>query len=207
MYFKSPRPDGLSDSTEAPRLYEIEDALSERLAAEFGAILSGRITTQGRREFYYYGERNDGLAESVAQVLANFEGYRFEVGFQRESDWNQYLNVLYPSDEQLQGMKNRDVLDLLERQGDDHSIVREVSHRIYFPTDSARNEFLIDATVLGYRVLNCLDCTGTLPFGVDIVRNQAVTSEAIDQAVIELFRLANRHNAEYDGWGTTAEKR
>jgi hypothetical protein len=56
VYFRSPRPDGLSDSKEAPEKFKIEDALTQQLSQNCGAVLSGRITTEGRREFYFYGE-------------------------------------------------------------------------------------------------------------------------------------------------------
>ena len=29
--------------------------------------------------------------------MKDFEGYKFDVGAQDDSSWNQYLNVLYPS--------------------------------------------------------------------------------------------------------------
>src|SRR5690242_12681105 len=59
VYFNSPRPDGLSDNGEAPTLFEIEDSLNPRLSNTCNALFSGRITTQGRREFYFYAETHD----------------------------------------------------------------------------------------------------------------------------------------------------
>jgi len=110
VYFHSPRHDGLSDSKEAPTLYEIEDALTPSLARECRAILSGRITTEGRREFYFYGETKDGFRKAATEALKNFEGYRFDVGEQHDSSWHQYLNVLYPSSEDLERIANMDLL-------------------------------------------------------------------------------------------------
>lgn len=207
VYFNQPRPDGLSSSDEAPVLFKIEDKLNEQMKTQFGAILSGRITTEGRREFYFYGEHNNGLADCVASVLGAFNDYEFDCGSQEDTTWNQYLNVLYPSEEELQKMKNRDVLEILERQGDIHTVVREVSHWFYFQTAAQRDGFLKDAMQVGYREGKRFSGGHELrPFGIIIHRDQAATSDSIDEAVIELFRLAKHHGAEYDGWETSVEK-
>lgn len=207
VYLKQPRPDGLSSSNEAPVLFRIEDRLNEQMKSQFGAILSGRITTEGRREFYFYGEHNDGLEACVASALGAFNDYQFDFGSQRDATWNQYLSVLYPSEEELQKIRNRSVLDALEREGDIDTTVREVSHWVYFQTPDQRDRFLKDAIQLGYRQGNHLCGSHELrPFGIIIHRDQAVTSDLIDEAVIELFRLANHHGAEYDGWETMVEK-
>ncbi len=80
VYFKSPRADGLSDSKEAPTLYKIEDSLNVNLARASQAIPCGRITTEGRREFYFYGETKNGFRHAVEAALTGFEGYRFDAG-------------------------------------------------------------------------------------------------------------------------------
>jgi regulator of RNase E activity RraB len=207
VHFNRPRPDGLSGPDEAPVLFEIEDKLNEQMKSKFGAILSGRITTEGRREFYFYGEHNNGLEGSVASALEAFNHYEFDCGSQEDATWTQYLNVLYPSEEELQKMKNHDVLEVLERQGDMHSVVREVSHWVYFQTAAQRDGFLRDAMQLGYREGSQFSGGHELrPFGIILHRNQAVTSDLIDEVVIELFRLARHHGAEYDGWETSVEK-
>src|SRR5579859_6653162 len=118
VYFKSPRPDGLSDSSEFDALIKIEEKLTETLESKFNAILSGRITTDGRREFYFYGSHSDAFDSAVVDALALFPSYEFDSGFQKDPEWKQYLEVLYPSDENLQRIKNRTVLDVLERKGD-----------------------------------------------------------------------------------------
>jgi hypothetical protein len=100
VYFKSPRPDGLSSESEFNALIAIEKQITKSLEQEFCAILSGRITTAGRREFYYYGAHSDRFEPIVADALGRFPDYEFDCGVQKGPEWNQYLNVLYPSDEQ-----------------------------------------------------------------------------------------------------------
>ena len=75
VYFKSPRPDGLSSDVEFDTLIAIEKQITKGLEQEFRAILSGRITTAGRREFYYYGAHSVGFKSAVADALGRFPDY------------------------------------------------------------------------------------------------------------------------------------
>jgi len=88
VYLKTPRPDGLSQSDESPILYQIEDALSAAVSGACRAVLSGSITTDGRREFYFYGEENDGFSSAARQALSAFDGYRFDSRNEYQPDWN-----------------------------------------------------------------------------------------------------------------------
>jgi uncharacterized protein (TIGR01619 family) len=202
VYFQSPRPDGLSDSTEAPRLFKIEDALDLSVAQVCRAIPCGRITTEGHREFYFYGETSDGFGEAVKSALATFEGYEFDMGDQKDPLWEQYLDVLYPSQEDLERIKNSDVLDVLTEKGDVLSAAREVQHWLYFRSQQSRAAFSEDAVKAGFRIASESDVKGDLPFGLSVVRTQSVEQEHIDATVIELVRLAQRFEGEYDGWET-----
>jgi len=202
VYFQSPRPDGLSDSKEAPTLFKIEDALTAQVSRTCRAVLSGRITTEGWREFYFYGEAKDGFADGASTALAGFEGYRFDTGEQEDSLWEQYLNVLYPSPEDLERIKNRDVLDVLVDKGDVLTAAREVQHWIYFRSEQTRASFRETAVKAGFRVKSESQVEGHLPFGISVARTQPVEQGLIDATVIELLRLAQRFEGEYDGWET-----
>jgi uncharacterized protein (TIGR01619 family) len=202
VYFRSPRPDGLSDSREAPTLFKIEDALTAHVPRTCRALLSGRITTEGRREFYFYGETKDGFPDAVSTALAGFEGYRFDTGEQEDSLWEQYLNVLYPSPEDLERIKNRDLLEVLVDEGDVLTAAREVQHWVYFRSEQTRAAFRETAIKAGFRILSESSVEGDLPFEISVARTQPVEQDLIDATVIELLRLAQRFEGEYDGWET-----
>ena len=202
VYFRSPRPDGLSDTTAAPEIFRIEDALALQLSRKCSAILSGRITTEGRRELYFYGETHDGFSKAVAMTMEEFEGYKFDVGQQEDSLWEQYLNVLYPSAEDLERIKNRDLLDVLEQKGDVLTAAREVEHWMYFPSDASRALFRKAAVEAGFRIASDSQVKRDLPFGISVIRTQAVEQAQIDATVVELLHLTRQFQGEYDGWET-----
>ncbi len=202
VYFRTPRPDGLSDSQEAPTLFKIEDALTLGIEKNCGAISCGRITTDGRREFYFYGNDSRGFQGAVRNAMDAFPEYKVDTGNQEDSGWNQYLRVLYPSDDELERIKNRDVIDVLEKNGDVHSVSREVSHWIFFPSEDLRTKFRQEVVNGGFRVVSEYVADGVNPFCIAIASVQDVMQETIDATVIQLCRLADEFQGEYDGWET-----
>jgi hypothetical protein len=138
------RPDGLSSDVEASKLYEIENALTTALKWPCGAELLGRITGGGRREFYCYAPATKGFETAVDKLRSLFPEYRIEYGSKRDADWKQYLQVLYPTEAQMQRIQNRRVLEQLEERGDDHSLPRIVDHLLYFRSASARTAVTLD---------------------------------------------------------------
>src|SRR5437773_9625562 len=78
VYMKSPKPNGLSDQGEFGVLSSIEDELANQLGFA-SAVEAGRITTDGRREMYFYGKHSDGFEVAVKSVMKNFKGYKFDL--------------------------------------------------------------------------------------------------------------------------------
>ncbi len=201
VYLNSPRTDGLSDSTEFETLCAIEDELAKRIGRACDAIQVGRITSDGHREFYFYGAHTQGFRAATNAAMSEFKDYQFDLGDQEDVGWNQYLNVLYPSEEDMERIKNQDVLEVLVRHGDTLDAVRDVHHWIYFHSREERQHYAERVLAIGYKVVNESETDRKeRPYGLQITRDQSVTSDKIDDAVSELFRLAKEFNADYDGW-------
>ncbi len=202
VYMKEPREDGLSSQGEFEMLCKLEDALKSELSA-LKVTLAGRITTQGRREFYFYGPSEGSFRSTVQSALNQFRGYEFDVGSRLDPRWSQYFQVLFPSDIDFERMKNRDVLDVLQKHGDDHSAVRNVRHWLYFATAQQREYFVSSAKAFGYKVERTSEISDRgNEFGVELSKEQNVIPTSIDGTTIELLRLAKQFGGEYDGWET-----
>jgi hypothetical protein len=117
VYFERPRPDGLSSSEEFDKLVALEDTLQAALEENCDAVLAGCITTDGRREFYFYGSTPESSEEVVKRSVGVTHGYKFDCDKQHDLAWAQYLNLLYPSDEQRLLIENRKLMDLLTEKG------------------------------------------------------------------------------------------
>jgi len=209
VYFRQPRDDGLSSSAEAPILHEIEDALTKEVKETTEAELVGRITTAGRREFYFYGPVPDRFENAVSSALKSFPDYEFDTGTKEDPDWSQYLNVLYPSPEEHQRIKNLHVIEALEKHGDSLKKARLVSHWAYFRSPQDRKKFIAKAVSAGFKVTDQSESENSeaeLAYGVTLERMDRVDWDSINEATLVLFRLAQEFNGNYDGWETSVEK-
>jgi hypothetical protein len=205
LSMKHPRPDGLSSTEEFDTLIKIEDALVAEMKARCDAVLSGRITTESRREFYFYAPSPDGF-EAAAKSGVNgsvslFNRYKFTTGTKYDPAWAQYIDVLYPADEQRQDIENRRLLDRMRKQGDPLTAGRDVSHWAYFPKAEDRKQFETSVTELGFRVVSQSESPDPArAFGICIAKRNSMTQFDIDVTIRELSRFARAANGEYDGW-------
>jgi hypothetical protein len=206
---KSPDEHGLSSRDEAEALYEMEDALVPAVTSQCDAELVGRITIQGRREFYFYAANPDPLDLAAGGALAPL-GYAYDADAKDDADWGFYANVIYPSEWDWQVMGNRSVLQSLEQSGDDLTQPRRIHHYVHFPTEAARTAFAAAARPLGFgtRAIPRRDDKpdDPRPFPLHVHRIDPVDQPALDDVVYELFSLAKPHDGEYAGWETQVVK-
>jgi uncharacterized protein (TIGR01619 family) len=201
VYFKQPRPDGLSSSEEFDKLSSLEDALRIAIEQKSGGLLSGCITTSGRREFYFYAPNPDRFEETVRATVSLAHDYKFDCDTQEDPGWSQYLNVLYPSEEQRELIENRRLMDLMRGKGDRLEGIRDVSHWARFLNRSDRMVFIDAVRAIGYRIEREYENSdGECRYGVCISRSQDMGARSVDDAVIQLFRASKSANGEYDGW-------
>jgi hypothetical protein len=206
IQLRSPKPNGLSEQVEQQALGDIEDQLRSGLRAAGRAVEAGRITTAGHRELYLYGTDDSGFRDAVAAVMQKFNAYKFEMGSKADPEWRQYLDALYPTGEDFQRMSNMDALNGLLDAGDTLRPAREVRHWIYFGSRDDRQSFAGKVTALSYKIGPETDGPQDRPFGLVIARDQSITPDQIDGAVVELYRLAKQAGAEYGGWEAAVVK-
>jgi hypothetical protein len=197
------KPDGLSSNAEAAKLHEIGAALDSMVSAICGAQLVGRITGSGRREFYFYANEPGELDAAVERAMKEFETYKYETGSSFQPDWEQYLELLYPSDSNLQRMFNRRMLKVLAEKGDVHETPRQVDHWLEFPSEAARRAARDTLIAIDFKLEDeylAEDANAELPHALVLSRVDSVDSHTINGVTLELARLAGEHGGRYDGW-------
>jgi hypothetical protein len=200
---KAPRPDGLSSNEEAPTLHEIGEALAAAIAPACDAQMVGRITGASRREFYFYAAEPGGLDGAAAQAMQRYEHYPFETGSKLDPDWEQYLELLYPSDTNLQRMFNRRVLESLEAEGDVHETPRKVDHWLGFASAQSREACRDTLLAIEFALeeeFESEDAGEAFPHALVVSRVDPVDSHTINGITLELARVAGEHGGRYDGW-------
>ncbi len=203
------RPDGLSSNEEAPKLHEIGASLDSMISATCGGQLVGRITGAGRREFYFYATEPGELDTATANAMKAFDTYKYETGSSFQPDWEQYINLLYPSQSNLERMQNRRLLEALAAEGDVHEMPRKVDHWLYFADEAARDIgrdtlLAIEFTLEGESFSEEPD--DALPWVLVVSRVDPIDSHTINGITLALARLAGEHGGSYDGWGCDAMK-
>lgn len=206
LQMKSPDENGFASEEEEDLLTKIEDTFIDAVELTSNAILVGRITTAGRREFYFYSKTDEGFDDTIAEAMEQFEDYTFETGSEDDEEWGQYQNVLYPGAEDQQQIFNRQTIDQLTESGDVLTKPRPVDHFANFPTPENRTDFVTAVSATGNYIVidedfdDDPDCE--LPYGASIQRVSPVDWDTIEDITIELFDLARENDGEYEGWGS-----
>ena len=208
VHVKTPDEEGFPTEEEDMKLNEIEDALTDSL--ELGdAEYVGRITSDGRREFYFYTSDAAQFREAATAAMITAPEYEFEIDDADDADWQHYLDVLYPSAEDFQQIHNQHVISRLYDAGDSLTEPRPVDHFANFATEADRESFITAAAELGYEAASRPERTEEeteFPFAVGLIRVDSVDAETIDRITFELFELARQHDGEYEGWGSKVVK-
>lgn len=207
--FLHARDDGLSSSEEFETLKQIEDVLTDSVAESLDARFVGRVTTAGRRDFCFYSREFAGLEDAVARGMAKFPDYKWDSGTRQDSEWSAYLTTLYPTDRDWQRIKNRRVIEQLQKHGDSLEKERIVFHWAYFRDEDSQQQFVEQIESQGYRVTNQRKLEkpkDEFSYGVAFERTDCVDWNSINQVTLELFELAESLKGDYDGWETSVER-
>jgi hypothetical protein len=103
----SPREDGLSSDEEFDALCDFEDDIIHELRLCASCQYVGRITTKGRREFYFYTTWDFDFEKMISQVLEAHPEYSFQCGGKLDDSWAQYFSTLFPAKQGLEQIRQR----------------------------------------------------------------------------------------------------
>ena len=205
VHLKSPDEDGFPSEEEDMRLNDLEDLITEALDP-FESRYVGRITSDGRREFYFYSSEVEEFKSIVTKAMTSFPDYRFEIDEADDESWSHYTDVLSPSLEDQQQIQNHHQIFELEQNGDNLETPRPIFHRVNFPTAEDREKFVVAASSMGYSVVETPETELELPYAVEMTKVDAADPETIDQITFELFDLAGTHQGQYERWRSDVAK-
>lgn len=195
----SPRPDGLSSQDEYDILIALEKDVTEAAGRTGKYLYVGRNTSSGNRDFYFYAQDHD-IEDFLINAMRNWPTYDFETGHRPDKDWATYWRFLYPSAEDFQRMRNREVIDRLLEHGDRISEPRKIDHFAVFGTRDGRAAFADYLDANGYHIIEMADAANG---EFQITFDKTNRPDQIDDVTIDLFRTARDNSGDYDGWGCT----
>jgi hypothetical protein len=200
----APEPSGQPGKAELDKLELMENSLESTLRRQLGAIYAGRFTQRGIRELYYYVLDTVGFREQVGMVMAGFRDYPYLCQAREDRSWTNYLQVLYPSDKDLEIIMNRRQLDELSVKGDGLTKPRRIDHFFLFPTQAKREEFLRARLRDGYLLaeMDELPEGDALRYSLRIHRDDTPSYAGIASLFLPLWEAAKKSQGRYTGWET-----
>lgn len=200
----SPEANGQPGKSELGRLEAIENGLEATLKRQLGAIYAGRFTQRGIRELYFYALDTIGFREQVGTVMSGFRDYPYLCQAKEDRPWTNYLQVLYPSDKDLEIIMNRRQLDDLSARGDGLKASRRIDHFFLFPTPAKREEFLRARLREGYYLGGMDELPEGEPqrFTLRIHRDDIPSYAGITTIFLPLWEEAKKSQGKYTGWET-----
>ena len=197
-------PHGIGTADEAEALNAFEEKLIAELAAQ-GLLYAGRVRSDGIWEITFYGPADrEAIVHAAAAAVPD---HSFDVLFQRDVEWQYYVELLLPDAERLQWISDRRLVTVLREQGDVATTPRRVDHWAYFATADARDAFVVTAIANGFVLEEASsDPEHERPFGAQVYRTDPVELDHIHDVVMILVDAAEEHGGDYDGWETSIER-
>lgn len=201
LSYKNPRPNGLPGNSEFDTVSELEEEM-ETFSKKNGDFYVGRVTVAGYRYFYVYTQTSNKQWEAFIADLSTRLDYELAISFRNDPEHADYWNELYPGDDDWQVIKDMDVLENLQENGDIAGRKRQVRHWAYFETKSNADSFADWIAEKDYQLLSngqdnesgehlvLFMHVGTMELG-DITRHTIASS-----------RKARELSGRYDGWET-----
>lgn len=201
---------GQQEQEEEPLLEEFEESL-DVVCPPIAHLICycGRITFNGYRSFFFYTETPEATGQ-LRHALSHIKtAYDLEISTSEDPHFAFYHDVLHPDEDEMHSISNQRVLQALVENGDSLTQPRNIDHWIYFTNEESREAFASRVTSLGFTIQDATensDESGAETLCLIISKVGMVDLHSINEAVLELFYLAQECNGKYDGWETVVVK-
>lgn len=179
---------------------ETKESLIIALEHQNSSKYVGSRVNDGWHEFYFYAKESKNLESVVSQMLKE-SGYKYECSVVKDTKWDFYHKNLFPSELEFCHIESDKIIFLLQEEGDDLAISREVEHYLSFETATQKERFIQNALDLGFGFKDDIS-SEEFEYGVALVKEHTTKSEDVKIVVEELYALAKKEHGYYEGWST-----
>jgi len=161
----------------------------------------GAITYADSKSFYYYTRDEESLFNKLNKVLSKYKKLKCSISIGVDSNWEFYLNTLYPDAFEIQRKLDREIVEQLKAYNDDLQIPREINHWVYFLDNKNKEDFKRNLNTNFYKIVeeNTLQET-EYPYQLVISHYSAAEFETINKITTELLEITKEFDGNYDGW-------
>ena len=197
--------DGIDDKSDAyEEFLETKESLIIAVEYEDKAKYLGSRMVDGWSEFYFCTSISKEFDSLVSAILKD-SGYVFESNVVRDTKWGFYELQLFPTELEFAHIQSDKIIFLLEEEGEDLTIARDVEHYVSFETPTQKNRFINTLDLDGFTFKDEIS-SEEFEHGAALVKNHAVTEDEVRKVVNELFEAVKKENGYYEGWSTTLVK-
>ena len=180
---------------------ETKEALILALGHNQRAIYVGSRVVDGWSEFYFYSYDSKNLDAVVKKILQPSE-YVFESYIVRDTKYNFYKTELFPTELEFCHIESAKIIFMLEEEGEDLSVIRDVEHYVSFLTPSQKDRFLQHIDELGFSFKDEISAD-EFENGVALIKRHSVKEDEVKKVVEKLFLKLKKEGGFYEGWSTT----
>jgi len=202
---KEPNKHGLLSEREEPEILYMEDKLEAGLIKFRIGKYVGRIISNDYVTFVYYVQFTYNWPDFIEYALNEHTSYEISNGYQEDSAWNYYHNLLYPTSKEWQLIQNHKVCDSLRNAEDNLHLPRAIEHTLYFTNIEKKKALIAKLTEEKFKIKEELENEEGIS-GLSFYRVDKPFYHDIDTLTLSLIELLEAHGAQYDGWETSIVK-
>lgn len=190
---------GLPAGKELQRVGNLEEKLGEALGS--AVIHLGHVTGRGRLRVAF---RSRTAAPAELKVKTGFlKTEMIPIHSAHDPEGMIYKREMRPEGHEIELCLNHELLDVLEREGDQSHTPRWVDFSAQFPSCEARAAFVEAVVAEGFIVTDrglWEDQGRPIEYWCEVKRETSVEADTIGRFTMFLRAEAARHQGEFDGW-------
>jgi len=180
---------------------ETKESLIIAIEYEDKAKYLATRVVDGWCEFYFCASTSKEL-NSMAKAILKDTGLTYESNIVKDKKWDFYETQLFPTELELAHIQSAKIIFLLQEEGDDLNVSRDVEHYVSFSTPTQKNKFLNTLELDGFSFKDDVS-SEEFENGVALVKNHVVTEDEVRKIVDQLFKKVKENQGYYEGWSTT----
>lgn len=185
--------------------FETKESLIIALEHESRAIYVGNRLVGDWSEIYFYARDSKQLDTIAANILKPTK-YVYESNVARDKDWAFFDHNIFPTDLELSFMQSAKIVSIMQEEGDDISLPREVEHYASFDTRSQKERFVEKAELIGFKFKDDIE-SEDFDYGVALTKEHSLIMEEVEEVIAPFMKLIKEEHGEYELWSTTLQEK
>ncbi len=171
-------------------------------------VYVGRYFYDGEVYFTFYCYEDYNFDQFAKKLMVEFENYEYQASCEIDKEWDFYNDFLYPSELEFQLISDRNLIDRLEKLGDDPEIARDISYWLYFKDVESRQKCLTELLENDYKFeQNHEGAEEEYSRGFVVNKESLLNLDTANAHSTFLYEMAEKYNGCYDGWETPIMKK